>query len=414
MSAGKAIVIFFVFYASLSAPCALFSAGILQFEPKVVTELQDRYNALVAPGVVMFPAGGTSAVSADLLFKLDKELHKQLVNTGKMRPVSMNQWLQETYGGNKVDNPFLLMNGITAEQYVQPLGYIAQPTVFRDGQDYYFLLYLYSLENYYPITVFRKFTVSTHADMISSCIEEMNTRLFPPPVRGIKKRVVIDDFNLEFYQLVQIGSGEFDFVSTPFVEENKVVFRQGDDFFKRILGYALETTNLFQVMPAGDFKAYSNTAIPRTTTVVDYRIQGRVLLSSNESLLSVNLTDVRSGASILELRYVLNKYSFEGVWRAYRTLALRMVETLFSAEQYGVVPMIQSSGKSFFANNMYVGQNTLEYFVLPRGSHIISTGTPYRMEQNSQSVNLFYTILESENNVYTGTAGRRIWNLLHK
>jgi hypothetical protein len=232
--------------------------------------------------------------------------------------------------------------------------------------------------------------------------------------RDARKRVVIDDFKLDFFQLAQLPSGEFDFVSTPFIEKEGVVLRDGDDFFSRIMGYILETTNLFQVMQIGDFNEYSNAVIPRTTTFVDYRIQGRVQLSSHECVLYIDVLDVRSGINILSLRYPLLSYTFDGIWNAYRFLSVQIIERLFERESYEVIPTLKSPRRSFFANNMFVGWNTLENFVLPRGLHIISTGTPYRIEHDSNSINSYHVMLDNKVVVYTDTVGRRIWNLLQK
>jgi hypothetical protein len=409
---------------SFSKPFVLFAGGAKQpaemkavtdpQEMKVITDLQDKYNALTAPGIIMLPISGVSAVAVDLLGEVEKELFKQFVNDGKLKPVRMQGWLLTTYT-TKANNPFAIMNAIKAEQYVIPLQYIGKPVVFKSDSRYYFVFYVYSLETYYPLIIFRHWTaVDTLDDMIASCLEELHERLPQPVSRGIRKRVVVDDFKLEFLRLVEHSSGEFDFIAAPFFEKGGITLRDGDDFFSRIMGYILATTDLFQAFQAGDFKEYSNAVISVNSTLVDYRIQGRVQLSEYECVLYVDVLEIRSGAKIISLRYPLLSYSFDEVWNTYRQISARIIEKLFAQESYGVIPALASPGRSFFANNMFVGWNSLENFVLARGLYIISTGSPYRIAAEKKTVNSYHVLLDNQSTVYADKEGKHIWNLLKK
>ena len=416
-STVKILVFSMVVLCSLLMPHALFPNGIPQKQPaetSTASGLQNRYDALAAPGIVMFPASGTSAVSSDILAQIESELLKQMVNAGKAKPVSMQRWLSSTYA-NKASNPFAVMNAIRAEQYALPLQYMGKPVVFRDGSNHYFILYIYSLETYYPVTIFRRFASMDPVDkVIASCVEEMDVRLSQPVSQGARKRVIIDDFKLEFLQMIQLSNGEFDFASAPFVEEEGIILRDGDDFFSRIMGYALETTDLFQTMRIGDFNEYSDATIPRTSNLADYRIQGRAQLSKRECVLYVDVLEIRSGTKILSLRQPLLAYSFGGIWDAYRRFSVQVVEKLFEREIYGAVPVLKSAGRSFFANSMFVGWDTLADFVLPRGLHVISTRNPYRAGPGGSSADSYYVILDNVSSVYANGKGARIWNLLQK
>jgi len=412
----KSTAILLLVLFSLSKPFVIFAGGALEGKPaevKVVTELQDRYNALTAPGMVMLPISGISVVAPDFLVKVENELYKQLVNDGKIKPVKMQSWLLSRYA-NKADNPFAIINVIKAEQFSLPLQYIGKPVVFMDGNRYYFVLYVYRLETYYPVIVFRQLaSLDTLNDMIASCIEELNARLSRQVSRVVRKRVVIDDFKLEFFRLVE-QKDEFEFIAAPFIEKEGVILREGDDFFSRIMGYILVSTNLFQVFQVGDFKEYSNAVIGNNSTMADYRIQGRVQLTEQECVFFVDVLDVRSGAKVVSLRYPLLSYSFEEVWGIYRQISVQIVAKLFDQESYGVIPTLVSPGRSFFVNNMFVGWNTLENFILARGLHVISTGSSYRIEAGKDTVNSYHIILDNQIMVYINKEGRRIWNLLNK
>ena len=422
-SSSRLVALFILSISSLLLPCTLFPRG-RQSEPepepvrpivtRAVTYLQERYDAMVAPGIIMLPISGTSAVSSDTLVQVERELHRQLVTDGRMRPVRIDRWLLTTYGTNRAANPFVIMGAILSEQFVLPVRYMGKPFIFKEGDYHYFALHVFLLETRYPITFFRRFTPPYSVEkMIALSIAELNVRSQPVPL-GTRRRVVMDDFALEFFQLVDLPDGGFIFAPTPFIEKNGIILRDGDDFFSRILGYILETTNLFRVMQIGDFRAYSNTIIPATSPFVDYRIRGRVQLSAHESILHVDIINVRTGANILSLRYPLLDFTFDGIWNAYRSLSVQIVERLFNSEDYGVVPALESPGRGFFANNMFVGWNTLENFILPRGLHVISTGSHYQIEYDSDFVNSYHVILENRTAVYADAIGRRILNLLQQ
>lgn len=412
----KVIAILLLMIFSLLKPFALFAVDVKQSksgEIRVVTDLQDRYNALVAPGIVMLPMSGTSVVSPDFLIKIENELYKQFVNNGKLKPVKMQSWLLTKYT-NKSNNPFAVINDIKAEQFSLPVQYIGKPVVFMDNNRYYFIINIYPMETYYPLIIFRQLTsLDTVNDMIASCIEELHTRLSQPPSKGIRKRVVIDDFKIDFFRLVE-QKDEFEFIAAPFIEKKGIVLREGDDFFSRIMGYILATTNLFEIFQLGDFKEYSNSVISNNSTMADYRIKGHVQLTEQECVFYVEVFNISSGASVISLRYPLLSYSFEAVWSIYRQISVQIIAKLFDQESYGIVPNLASAGRGFFANNMFVGWNTLENFVLARGLHVIYTGSSYRIAAGSNTVNSYHVILDNQSMVYKNREGRRIWNLINK
>jgi hypothetical protein len=412
----KSAAVFLALIFSLSKPFALFSAGETQGKSVEANgpTLQNRYDALTAPGIIMLPISGTSSVSANILDQIERELFIQFVNNGRIKPVRMQNWLLSTYA-NKANNPFVIINNIREERFVFPLQYIGKPVVFRNDNQYYFVLYIYFLETYYPITVFRHVaSLDDIENIILSCIEELNVRLTQPVSGSIRRRVIIDDFKLDLYRLVQLSSGEFDFISTPFIERNGMAMREGDDFFSRIMGYVLESTNLFQVIHAGDFREYSNSNIGASSNLADYRIRGRVLLSDYECVLYIDVINIRSGEPAASIRHPLLSYSFDNVWDAYRKISVQIIETLFDPETYGTVPTLTESNRGFFSNNMFIGWNTLDNFILARGLHIIATGSRYRIEDAGSNPKEYYILLDGDALVFTDMPGRHIWNLLRK
>jgi hypothetical protein len=63
---------------------------------------------------------------------------------------------------------------------------------------------------------------------------------------------------------------------------------------------------------------------------------------------------------------------------------------------------------------MFIGRDILENFVLARGLHVISIGSPIRIEPRPNLVNSYHVILGNHAAVYTDTEGGHIWNLLQK
>jgi len=417
LAVGRLAALLIVFFA-LSMPCSLFPSGRKEqpIETRVVTDMQARYDSLEAPGIMMLPVSGISAVTVDTLVALETELHRQMVNAGRMRPVRMDRWLTATYAANKAPSAFAIMNTIASEQFIFPIRYVGKPFVFTRGGHYYFILYVYSIETHYPITVMRRFAprVDQLDKVVASVIEEMHERLPLLASRGAIRRVVVEDFPLEFYHRAQLPHGEFDFVPVPFIELDGAVLRSGDDFFSRAMGYILETTGLFRVIHTGDFRDYSNASMQAGTTLADYRIRGRVQISTHECILHVDVLNARTGAAEFSFRHPLLSYSFEGVWDAYRFISAQIIDRLFDDSSFGIVPTLEAPGRAFFVNGSLVGWDKLENFALPRGIHVISTGNGLQTERAGNSVNSYYVLLESKTAVYPNVIGKQIWNLLQK
>lgn len=423
VSAVKAIAVLLLIFCSLLKPQPVFSFGVSQretpqqgrsVETRIVTYLQDRYNALTAPDIIMLPISGISSLSNEFLASIENELFRQFVNSGIVRPVRMQRWLSTTFT-SRASNPFAVISAIRAEEFVTPVNFIGKPFVFRGDNHYYFLLYIYPLRTYYPIIVFRQFPSSQSIErMLESSVRELQIRLSRPPSPfGRQRRVVIDNFNVDFFMIAELPGGDFDFVPAPFFNAGDTILRDGDDFFSRMMGYILYTTGMFQVFQLGDFREFSHGTVSPASPLVDYRIQGRVKLSSNECILYVDVINTRTGARVVSLRHPILSYSFNNIWNAYRALSVQIIAELFDIENYGVVPAISSSGRHFFANDKLIGWDTLENFVLPRGLHIIYTGSMYGINTPGP-VNSYYVFLDHKNTIFTGLQGRRIWNLLQR
>lgn len=408
-------------------------------EIQVVTELQDRYNALSAPAIIMLPSYGSSAIPADFLLQLDKELLKQLVNKGRVKPVLMQKWLLTRYGNAKANHPFAFLNTINAEQYVVPVQYVGKSSIFKSEADYVYTLNVYPVTAYYPVTMIRIFSnINELPAMLASCLDEMNIRLFQTRLNTTGKRVVVDRFKLDLLKLVELEGGEFEYISAPFIEHRGVSMRDGDDYFGGILAYVLSSTDLFRVIRPAEFSDYANATA--TTTYADYLIQGRVQISEKECVLYVDVQDVPSGRRVVSVKFPMLEYSLGNIWKAYREISCEIVNVIFDKNSFGIVPALSAPNRGFFFNNMFIGWNSVEYFVLAKGFHKISTGTYYRALDaeisgdieaiggnnqktttsrltNVQSYGMadtYYVLLDTIDRIYTDRDGEHINNLLNK
>jgi hypothetical protein len=340
----------------------------------------------------------------------------------------------------KANSPFAFMNAIKDERYTVPVQYICKPYIFKSDDFFIFNLNVYPLATYYPVNIIRFFSGPDDlAKVLQSCLDELYIRLPASNQQNTRKRIAIQTFKLEFLKLVALQSGEFEFIPTPFIMENGVNLRDGDDFFSRMLGYILTSTDLFQVMRPEDFADFSNSNI--TSTYGDYIIQGRVQLSDEMCVLYVDLKDVIDATKSIVIRYPLQDVSLKSLWNAYRDISTHIVSYIYTTQSFGIVPELFAQGRGFYANNMFVGWDSLSNFILPKGMHEISTGSYYRAEvpdraferpaetttkkkakakknepdtNNQPGHETFYVLLDVLDRVYTDRGGEYAWNLLKK
>ncbi|MDR2096177.1 MAG: hypothetical protein LBP76_11790 [Treponema sp.] len=406
----------------LAGPHKLYPKGLIQKKEKqVITETQDRYNALAVPGMIMLPTTGSSAVSPEILVRVDDLFARCLVGAEKIKPVLMTKWLAATYGTAKANNPFELMNAIRAEQYVVPVQFIGKWYIFRNERHYFLNLNVSSLEHYYPVEIFRVCANESKIPAaIQSCIDEMSVRLFGPVSPDARKRIVIEPFKLEFLRLVKLKSGEFEFIPTPFIEGPEIILREGDDFFSRTLGYILSTTDMFRVMSLTDYSEYVRTNFAAASTNADYRIQGRIQISDFECVLYVEMIDTRTNFKIFTARYPLPSYSYNQVWDACREISVQIAAKVLAPDSFRVVPELVFPSRGFFVNNRFMGWHSLKNVVLAKGLHKVDVGdfngpsTRNITGAWAESAAYYIQLDDYFSFVHQNTEGEHIWNLLKK
>ncbi len=431
------IVSLFIF---LTLPCSLFAIGakdVLSLakkkDAKGAPTMQERYDALpeTIPAICVIPAIVTSAISPDVAALVDGEICRQMIVRKISRPVSMNKWLATTYGKRKADSPFSLLRAIDDEQYAVQLKGVLRAFVFRSGELYGVQFDFYSLGgNPYPIQILRLYSKSEEIpDVVASVLDEYTAR----SVSGdddVKKRVIINSFKIEFRKLVELESGEFEFVSAPFIEREGINLKDGDDFFSSMLGYELATTGLFQSIRLADFTEYSNADIT-TSQNADFAIRGRVQLTDQMNVLYVDLYDAKTGVKISSLHLPMRDLTLKSAWDAYREMSVSLSKKMLSAESWGIVSGIASPKRGFFANGMFAGWDSLDNYVMPRGIASIKTGSlrrpldsiiamqktnPKGSEKKPEGKEpwRYEVLLDGECKIYADREGEYVRNLLSK
>jgi hypothetical protein len=409
-----------------------------------ITDMQDRYDSInpAVPGMVMFSADTTSIIPAEIAAKIDNELSRQLILSGKIKPISILKWLSSKYFERKANNPFTLMRAIQAEHYAIPLLYLCKPYLFQCEN--YFILYInvYPLAAAaYPISILRLFeTAEDIPSVIAAVIEEMQFRIYEENQGVNKKRIIADSFNLEFLKLVTLDSGEFEFIEAPFIDQYGKPLRSEDDFFSVIFAYILSTTQLFDTMRPADFSDFALSS-SYNSSAADYRIEGRVQLSAELSILHVTVRDIRYNTVVISIQYPLHDCSLKNIWNAYREISVKIIEAIYPQASYGMVPNLIAPERAFYVNNMFVGWDEIENFILPKGMHELHTGSYFHpgvlqkgferpeiiigneadeenIHKNSSveksSVKTFYVLLDTIDRVFMDREGEYVWNFLRK
>ncbi len=439
MCAGKTVLlicaIIFLFPYSLLAKG---NKEDIEPEIRVINDMQNLYSSFdeTVPAIVMLPAQGSSIIPGEMLLKIDTELTRQMVTNKIAKPVLMTRWLTLTYGNGqkKAENPFDLFSAVSSEKYSVSLRGFCRPYIFK-SQDFFILeLEFYSLSiTNYPVKIIRFFNNEQEiANVVSVCLNEFKTRFFSlsAAVEKGKKRVVIDPFTMDLRKIVELESGEFDFITTPFITLDGIPIRAGDDYFSKILGYQLASTQLFQVMNFSALSEYSETHGINSVNA-DYRIKGKVKLTDKINIILVDVYDLKNNSKIYSIQYPMDVMPLRDVWNIYQLISEKIVSTIFTAEQYSYVPQLEAPKYGFFINDMFAGWDIIKNFALPKGLHKIKTGSylsidsdyipPPQTDSNGKKIaefekmdSTYFLLLENVPMIFTDRKGEYVWKLLEK
>ena len=153
---------FIVFFSTLFILSSSFAAGSEDYQPffaqKAEVPVQERYDALseFVPGFVMLQAGTTSAIPGYLAEEYQNTIYRCMIDTEKMKPVSLEKWLMGKYTMAKAKNSKDFIFALADERYPCLISAACQPFILKSSDGYVIILSFYRFtDEGYPITVVR-------------------------------------------------------------------------------------------------------------------------------------------------------------------------------------------------------------------------------------------------------------------
>ncbi|MCQ2584687.1 MAG: hypothetical protein MJ185_03780 [Treponema sp.] len=393
--------------------------------------IQERYDALseVVPSYIMLQSDGTGNISQEVLEAISDKLNREMVYTEKLKPVSLDKWLIGKYGLEKevsIDN---FIAALADERYPINVTGVCKPYVFQNSEGYAITLSFYRFsDGGYPIIVFRNlktlsecsYALRAMLNEYISIIEEKTYTLYQ------KKKVIVKPFLLESRKYIGQTGGDFDYIPSTFIEQDGVTIRTTDDYFSKMLAYSLYSTEMVNAMAANNITEYVNQDFNNYNSA-DFYIEGRVQLTDQINIFHISLFDAKTKSFIQEVKFFSSDFSLSGLINVYHNIIYSLAENIFGKGNYGVAPDISAPGQGFYLNHIFLGWDSLSKVVLPRGKHIVYTGSYYRQDSNYEVSNKnkatdingnlyrsFFLFLDERNWLFRGKDGERVWNLLEK
>lgn len=424
-----------IFFLSLFIFSISYAAGLEDYQALLPNEaavpIQEKYDALseVVPGYVMLHINSTSGIPSYISEEIQKNIYKAMVNTEKMKPLSLDKWLIGKYGMEKAKNSKDFIYALADERYPCLITGVCQPFLFEASNGYVLLLSFYRFsDNGFPVTVVRTIeNLSALTDVINAMLSEylaiVESKAFE---QGNKLKIIVKPFVLESRTYIGQSTGDFDYIPSSFIEQDGVTIKPEDDYFSRIFSYLLYTTEMVQSVSAIDLNQFVNTKFD-SYAYADFVIEGRVQLTDQINIFHIALRDARTNKLIKDVKFFNPDFSLAGLWDSYHNIIYSLADSIFGEENYGVVPDIKTPGQGLFINNIFLGWDKLEKCVLPKGKHFVYTGdylkpdSSVSVKDKSKAVDIngnlyrsFFLFLDDRNWIFRGKDGERVWKLLEK
>ncbi len=426
----KIVFIFSLLICSVSHAAGLEDDQLLMNKETEIP-IQEKYDSLseLVPCFVMLQPNTTSSVPAYIAEEFQKVLYRAMVNTEKIKPVSLDKWLIGKFGLNKASNSKEFIYAISDERYPCIMAGVCQPFILKSSDGYVLILSFYKLsDNGFPIIVVRTVPSLSElpkiiAAMLNEYISISENKLFET---GKKYKIIVKPFVLESRTYIGQSTGEFDYIPSTFIEQDGVTIKAEDDIFSRLFSYLLYTTEMVQAVPVNDLNQFVKVE-SNSYEYADYIVEGRVQLTDQINIFHIALKNAKTNKLIKEVKFFTPDFTMGGLWDSYHNIIFSLADDIFGKDSYGVVPDIKTPGQGLFINNIFLGWDRLEKCVLPKGKHFIFTGDYYHPDSSmeikgkSKAVDIngniyrsFFLYLDDRNWIFRGKDGERVWKLLEK
>jgi len=348
-------------------------------EETPLQQIYDGFNEEV-PVYIMLKTQSTSVIADYELKTYDEVVKRVMVKTEKIKPVTMDKWLYDSFGQKKAKNSLEFISKLADERYPVPVVGVCQPYLFKISTGYVVQLSFYRFEDKgYPLTVLRNISsfeqlfdaleamISEYSNIVENGFTKKNSKI----------KVLVKPFELDCRKYIGQSDGVFDYIIASFIEQDGVVIKPEDDMFSRLFSYLLHTTCMVQPLATIDLNQYVEKNY-NSVSNVDFYIEGKIQLTDQINIFNINLFNAKSGKLIKNVKYFISDFSIDGTWTAYRNIITSLADDLFGVNNYGVVPDVNIPGQGLFLNNVFIGWNVLTKCVLPKGKHIIYTGSFFK------------------------------------
>lgn len=171
------------FFFSLLICSISFAAGLEDIQAYINSEpeipIQERYDALseLVPGFIMLQTNSTSVIPSYIAEEYQNKIYRAMVNTDKMKPVSLDKYLIQKYGIDKARNVKDFIYELADERYPCLISGVCQPFILKSSDGYVLILSFYRFsDNGFPITVVRTIpNLSTMTEALSAMLVEYNS-----------------------------------------------------------------------------------------------------------------------------------------------------------------------------------------------------------------------------------------------
>lgn len=424
-----------LFFLSLFISSISYAAGLEEYQAFLAKEnatpIQEKYDSLseFIPGYIMLQSGTTSVIPVYIADEFQKCIYRTMVNTEKMKPVSMDKWLMNKYGLEKAQNSRDFIYTLADERYPCLVTGVCQPFIMKSSDGYMLMLSFYRFsDNGFPITVVRSVkSLNLMAEALEAMLNEYNTIIENKITENIKKyKIIVKPFVLESRTYIGQSSGEFDYILSSFIEQDGVTIKPEDDMFSRLFSYLLYTTEMVKAVSTIELEQFVK-ADSNSYEYADYIVEGRVQLTDQINIFHISLKDAKNNKTIKEVKFFNPDFSLSGLWDSYHNIIYSLADYIFGKDGYGVVPDINTPGQGLFINNIFLGWDKLEKCVLPKGKHFIYTGdylkpdSSMEIKGRAKAVDIngdiyrsFFLYLDDRNWIFRGKDGERVWKLLEK
>ena len=410
---------------------ALFAAGkkediqslfLYQGQTTNIQAIYDDMSDLI-PVVVYFQPTSTTGVEFDYVRTLDYELKKQMVEKLLFKPVLMNKWLDSTYGEKKFSSIFQLVNVLKNERYSVNLSGVFKSYIYKVGKNIILKLSIYPFStNGYPISSVRIIKSEKEIpEAVTFMLSDMSTMYKNKTSNEIK--LAVEPFTIECKTLIEQKTGEFDFISTSFSEQEGVEIKSSDDYFSELFAYQAKCTGLYEAVTIQNLDEYIRREPNKINTynnMADYLIKGKVTLTNLYNIISIDIVDIETEKVIKTLTHITKKIDLAEIWNNNYKFISAMSLDLYNPKKIKIIENIDNMEKCFYMNGMFAGFDNIQNIPVKTGKTIINTGnnltSDYSLNENflnsKKNEDFFIYASADEIYIYKGRDGAYIWNLL--